>query len=65
MKEEGVTCRSFIDKRFPYLSMEGGVRKSYVEIENLEVKKKGDNLKLKFFLEKGCYATEAIKFLIR
>ena len=63
MKEEDITCRSFIDKRYPYLSMEGGVRKSYVEIENLQIQKEGDNIRLKFFLEKGCYATVAIAFL--
>ena len=48
----------------PELSQEGDERNLLTEIEDLEVMEKDDNkIKIKFFLKKGCYATEAIKFL--
>jgi tRNA(Glu) U13 pseudouridine synthase TruD len=64
LKEEDLDLRDFITVKIPELSEEGTERDLFVEIENLEVLGKGNDwIKIKFFLQKGSYATEAIKFL--
>ena len=63
MKRESVTERDFIIPPFPELSAEGIERDAFVEIKNLKVKKDGKNVLFEFFLPKGSYATEAVKFL--
>jgi tRNA pseudouridine13 synthase len=71
MKEEGITNRDFIIREIPHISLEGTERKLYMNIENLEIgeflddelNKGKKKVKIKFFLEKGSYATMAIKHL--
>ena len=65
---EGINQRDFIIKQIPELSSEGGIRKVYAEAKDLvagELEKdelnQGKKIKLKFKLDKGCYATEFIK----
>jgi len=65
LQKENITERDFITVKMPELSEEGSERNLLTEIENLEVIEKEDNkIKIKFFLKKGCYATEAIKYLL-
>jgi tRNA pseudouridine13 synthase len=69
MDKENMTQRDFIIKSIPELSSEGSSRKLYAEIKNLKVGKlESDELnkgmkkvKIKFLLDKGCYATMAVK----
>jgi len=69
LKEENLTKRDFILRDFPELSLEGNSRNIFVEIKNLKISNyENDELNLdkkkvvvEFFLEKGCYATMAIK----
>jgi len=61
---ENLDLRDFITLKMPELSEEGIERDLFVEIRDLEVLEKGGNwVKVKFFLKKGSYATEAIDFL--
>jgi len=71
MKEEGVKKRDFIIRQLPELSCEGDMRKVYCDVSQLEIYDLEDNdlgsgkkCKVKFFLGKGCYATEFIRQLI-
>jgi len=69
MKEEGITYRDFIIKEIPELSSEGGKRKLFAKPSDFEIVEKGEDelnrekykIKLKFFLPKASYATEAIR----
>ncbi len=62
MEEEGITGRDFIIRKIPELSAEGDERLMFVEVKNLEIKElKNKKIKLKFFLNKGSYATEFIR----
>ncbi len=69
LKEENLTKRDFILRDFPELSLEGNSRKIFMEIKNLKISDyEDDDLNLgkrkivvEFFLEKGAYATMAIK----
>ncbi|MBR9702195.1 tRNA pseudouridine(13) synthase TruD [Candidatus Pacearchaeota archaeon] len=64
LMDEKIDVRDFITVKMPELSEEGSIRDLFVEIKDLEVKeKKEDFVKIKFFLQKGSYATEAIDFL--
>ena len=64
LMEEDTDIRDFITVKIPELSEEGSERDLFVEIKDLEViEKKEDTVKIKFFLQKGSYATEAIDFL--
>ncbi|MBW2992591.1 tRNA pseudouridine(13) synthase TruD [Candidatus Woesearchaeota archaeon] len=71
MKEEGINYRDFIIKEIPELSSEGGKRELFVKPKDFEILEKGEDelnkgkkkIKLKFFLPKGSYATEAIRQL--
>jgi len=66
LNKEKINPRDFITVKMPELSQEGSERDLYVEIENLEILEKGkDTIRLKFFLQKGSYATEAIDYLFR
>jgi|SRR3989344_2956153 len=69
LEEENISTRDFIVKEIPELSIEGSERDLFAEAHDLELgdlesdelnseKKK---IKLKFFLPKGCYATEFIR----
>ena len=57
MKEEEITQRDFIIRQIPELSAEGTQRNMFCEVKKLEIKKKGNDVLLKFFLPKSCYAT--------
>lgn len=65
MKEENITFRDFINRKIPELSSEGDNRQALIEIQDLKIlEKEKDTIKINFKLSKGCYATEAIKFLL-
>lgn len=65
MESEKVNFRTFINRKIPELTLEGGIRKAFVEVRDFKILEKGkDFVKVKFFLPKGSYATEAIKFLV-
>jgi len=62
MKKESITKRDFIIRQMPELSAEGGMRDIAVAVSNLEIEKKGDKeYMIKFLLQKGSYATMAVK----
>ena len=66
LMEENLDLRDFITVKIPELSQEGSERDLFVEIKDLEtLEKTEDTIKIKFFLQKGSYATEAIDFLFR
>jgi tRNA(Glu) U13 pseudouridine synthase TruD len=73
MQQEGITYRDFIIKSLPEISPEGSSRKLYSEIkklkigtlENDELNKGMKKVKISFFLNKGDYATMAIKNMFR
>jgi tRNA pseudouridine13 synthase len=65
MKQEDLSFRDFIIKKAPELSSEGTLRKSLVEIKNLKVLDKSEEkIKISFALDKGTYATSAIRYLL-
>ncbi len=57
MDEEGIDYRDFIIREIPELSAEGGERRVFVDVEDLEIEKKENKIELRFFLPKGSYAT--------
>ena len=69
MEKEEIDYRDFIIKQMPELTSEGNSRKVFAEVKKLKIGKlekdelnKGKNkVKIKFFLDKGCYATMLIK----
>lgn len=69
LAEEGITERDFIIRSLPDISCEGGERKLFADIHDLEIGLLEDDefhsgakkCALKFWLDKGCYATEAVK----
>lgn len=64
LMDEKIDLRDFITVKMPELSEEGTERDLFVEIKDLEfIEQKEDLLKIKFFLQKGSYATEAISYL--
>ena len=67
MKEEGIAKENFLVKHFPELSAEGGERKMYAKPDNFNHEWREENgrhiLTLKFYLEKGAYATMFVKAL--
>lgn len=72
MEQEKINPRDFIIKQIPELSLEGEMRKSFIEVKNLTIsRKKKDELnagkkkvKISFSLPKGSYATMVIKRMI-
>ena len=68
---DNITQRDFIFREFPELTQEGANRNLYAEAENLkignleedELNKGKKKVLVEFFLPKGSYATEFIKFL--
>ncbi len=64
LKKEKIHLRDFILPRMPELSEYGTERDLFFEVKELKVLEEGENwLRISFFLKKGCYATEAIKYL--
>lgn len=72
MKLEQLNYRDFVIKSLPQLSPEGELRKGFTEIKDLKIgKEEADELnpgkkkiKLSFFLDKGSYATMAVRQII-
>ncbi|MBU1112197.1 MAG: tRNA pseudouridine(13) synthase TruD, partial [Nanoarchaeota archaeon] len=72
MQKENITEQDFIIKQIPELSQEGELRAAFAEIKNLAISELEEDdlntnkkkLKLTFTLNKGSYATMAIKKLI-
>ena len=70
MKKEGISCRDFIIKQIPELSLEGEWRETCVEVMNFSATLSDDELhegkkkaRLTFTLPKGSYATIVVKSL--
>ncbi|MBI1969773.1 tRNA pseudouridine(13) synthase TruD [Candidatus Woesearchaeota archaeon] len=71
MEEENITPRSFVLKELPGMSAEGGMRDLLATAKNLEMGKAEEDefnagkkkIQLKFFLQKGSYATMYVKAL--
>lgn len=64
MNKENLTCSDFIIRQIPQLSLEGELRKVFVEVKDLKVSKVRNKIKLTFSLPKGSYATMVVKKLI-
>lgn len=65
MEKENITFRSFINRSIPEISLEGDLRKAFVEIKDLKILEKGkDFVKLSFKLPKGSYGTVGVDFLL-
>ncbi len=64
MDDEDITPRSFIIRSIPELSAEGTRRDVYRAIKDLSVTEERGAVKISFYLEKGSYATMAIKHLL-
>jgi len=72
LDEENITERDFIIRSLPDISCEGGERALFADIHDLEIGVLEDDdlhtgmkkCTLKFWLDKGCYATEAVKQMI-
>lgn len=64
--EEGIILRDFITLKIPELSEEGSERDLFCKIENLKILgEEKEKMKIGFFLKKGSYATEVIKYLFK
>jgi tRNA pseudouridine13 synthase len=69
LEEEGISLSDFVIRQIPELSSDGGERKLYAEIKDLEIGELAEDelnpgmkkCNVKFSLGKGSYATEAIK----
>jgi len=62
MKKEELNERDFVIRSMPELSAEGGKRDLVSEVKDLKIEKIEDKTyRLKFFLQKGSYATMAVK----
>lgn len=71
MKEDSITMRDFVFHQIPELSASGNDRKLFVRPKIISYKYAADELHkgkkkltIKFFLPKGSYATNVIKFLL-
>ena len=72
LEKEEITQRDFIIREIPELSPEGTTRKSYADLKDLKISEKEEDelnpgkkkVKVSFFLEKGAYATMAVKNLL-
>ncbi|MDP3733816.1 MAG: tRNA pseudouridine(13) synthase TruD [Nanoarchaeota archaeon] len=73
MKKENITHHDFIIKQIPELSLEGELRKAFVEVKNVTIgRKMNDELnpgkkkvKVSFLLPKGSYATMVMKKMMQ
>ncbi len=73
MQEEKITYRDFIIRSMPELSSEGNSRMLFAEVKKFKTGKLEDDelnpgmkkIKVSFFLNKGCYATMAIKYMFK
>ncbi len=72
MLKEGIKKEDFMTRSYPEMAIEGSERKMFLEVHDLEVKYEDDDLNdgkkkaiVKFRLEKGQYATLAVKELFK
>tara|TARA_Y100000310_G_scaffold345531_1_gene466070 strand:- start:4764 stop:5717 length:954 start_codon:yes stop_codon:yes gene_type:complete len=65
LHKENLTPKDFIIKQIPELSMEGQSRALYSEITKLAITKQQDSYIIKFYLNKGSYATMVIRKLFK
>ena len=62
LEANDVNERDFIVPSMPELSCDGGERRLFVKIHDLDIERlEGNKYRLSFFLPSGCYATMAIK----
>jgi len=72
LKKEKITLRDFIIREMPELSSEGGERDLFAEVQNLKINNLEDDelnkgkkkCVVSFYLQKGAYATIAIKTML-
>lgn len=72
LEQEGINQRDFIIREIPSLTLEGSERTAYAEIHELKISELEDDelntkkkkIKVSFWLDKGSYATMAIKYLL-
>lgn len=71
MKKENISYSDFVIKQIPELSLEGSLRRVFVEVKGLEINEGNDELNkgrkkllIKFSLPKGSYATIVVKRII-
>jgi tRNA(Glu) U13 pseudouridine synthase TruD len=65
MEEYSISPESFVIRPIPWLSQEGADRPAFVPIQELEVVRTNlEEYKLNFFLQKGSYATIAVRALL-
>jgi len=65
LEKERLKLNDFIIKQIPELSLEGGLRKVFVEVKDFKVLEKGKKkIKVSFTLPKGSYATMVIKEIL-
>jgi len=73
LERDGITTRDFVNRQFPYLTLEGTIRQAFVLVENLEMGALVDDpihsgkkqQVVSFLLPKGSYATIAVQCLYR
>ncbi|HLP80048.1 MAG TPA: tRNA pseudouridine(13) synthase TruD [Acidobacteriota bacterium] len=64
LKQWSITPRDFVHSSFPQVSKEGGSRPFFTPISELDVKQANDVIHFSFFLDKGAYATIALRHLL-
>lgn len=73
LEREGLEARDFVVRSLPFLTVEGGERSAFFEVESLEAgAREPDDIfgglekqRLSFTLPKACYATMAVKVLYK
>lgn len=71
IEEENISPRDFIIRQMPELSSEGILRSAFFEVKNFEKLEENEDelnegmkkIKVKFFLDKGCFATTLLDFV--
>ncbi len=71
IEEEKISQRDFIIRSMPELSSEGALRNAFFEVGNFEMLEESkdelnlgmEKIKVKFFLNKGCFATTLLDFI--
>ncbi|KAA0006125.1 MAG: tRNA pseudouridine(13) synthase TruD [Thermoplasmata archaeon] len=61
LENEGISIDEFKMPYMPWLSSAGLRRSVFAPIKNILYRLDGNNLHLKFILEKGCYATSLLR----
>lgn len=63
LEGENIEPRDFIIRQIPEISSEGDERQSLLRVKELEIQEKEDNHTVRFFLDKGSYATVVLSYL--